>query len=75
MSKLQKIFSLLLPQSWFSFLKKSSLSWKIQCKQCGYQTNFWEQGGLRIGKSFKKAVPGKCPTCKKWGMFSVVQEK
>jgi len=71
LSLVQRIFRKILSKETFIALKLSSLSWRISCRYCHYETNYWEQGGVRLGTATKKATPGKCPQCNRWQWFPV----
>jgi len=76
MSLVQNIVRAVTSEKTFREMEEESLRWKLTCKECGFQTSIWEQGGIRYkASSIKKAMPGRCPQCGTKQLFPVEEEE
>lgn len=72
MSRAQKLFTSIVPQSWKESMEKESREWKVRCK-CGYETSVWELGGIRWKAKGNKKRYMVCPSCKASSWMSIVR--
>lgn len=72
LSWLQRLVRVFVSRTTFERMRAESQAWKLTCPACGYQTDYWAQGGIRYrASSWKKVIPGRCPSCGKWVAFEV----
>lgn len=74
MNKIQNFFKLILGNKIFEKIENESKKWFIECDKCSYSISYWEAGGLRAWATKKKAIWGRCPTCKEFKWFKVVKK-
>jgi hypothetical protein len=75
MSRIQRVFKLILPRSAFRKTEDESKKWMITC-YCGFSISYWEAGGLSEYASRKnsKRIFGHRPNCKKFRFFKVTKK-
>jgi hypothetical protein len=73
MSRVQKIFRIILPKKLFKEIEEESGNWFFECIECGHSISYLEAGGLRAYATKKKKVFGYCRVCKKFKFFDVVK--
>lgn len=62
MSRIQSMFTAVLPRRWAESMEAESRSWKARCS-CGFERSIWELGGIRWKASGQPRNYLLCPRC------------
>jgi hypothetical protein len=63
MTRIQKFFKTVLPNSWAESMEKESREWLMKCLDCGLEQSVWEAGGIRWKASGRKQTKSYCEKC------------